>query len=163
MLTGQTLENPSNLVEKIEHFCDYQERCIYDVDQKLRSWKVPPHEIREIMKQLLAGKFIDEDRFARSYVRGKFHINKWGRIKIIFELRRRNIPESLIRNAISEIGEEDYLFTIRDLVIRKKQEIYLRKNLKVREKIITFVTGKGFEFNLAEKTLTELNISNDCT
>ncbi|MCX6277557.1 MAG: regulatory protein RecX [Bacteroidetes bacterium] len=163
MYSIKPLDNLSNIQHKLEYFCDYQERCIYDVDQKLRSWKVSPDSIQLIMQRLQEEKFIDEERFARAFVRGKFHINKWGKIKIIVELRRRNIPEKLIKNALNEISADDYLNTIRELALRKKQEIITQKSLNIREKIITFVTGKGFEYNLTEKILTELNISNDYT
>ncbi|MEI6436211.1 MAG: regulatory protein RecX [Bacteroidota bacterium] len=158
-----TSDNLSNIQHKLEYFCDYQERCIYDIDKKLRSWNVEPDSIQLILQRLQKEKFIDEERFARAFVRGKFHINKWGKIKIIVELRRRNIPEKLIKSALNEIGADDYMNTIREVVIRKKQEIIKQKSLNIREKIITFVTGKGFEYNLTEKILTELNISNDCT
>jgi regulatory protein len=156
-------EIPSTLLHKIEHFCAYQERCISDVDQKLRSWKVLPDKIPGILKRLQSEKFIDEDRFARLFVRGKFHINNWGRIKITYDLRRRNIHENIIRSALKEIGEEEYVAMIRELILKKKTEIPDRNNLIVREKIITFVTGKGFEFYLTEKILTELEKTNDYT
>ncbi len=154
---------PSSLLHKIEHFCAYQDRCIADVDQKLRSWKILPDNIPGILKKLQDDSFIDEDRFARLFVRGKFHINKWGRIKIIHELRRRNIPEEMIRSALKEIGEEDYKEMIRELIIKKKPEIPDKNSLIIREKIITFVTGKGFEYYLIEKILKELEKNNDYT
>ena len=154
---------PSELIHRIEHFCAYQERCFSEVDQKLRSWSVEPSRIPAILQYLQEEKYLDDERFARSFVRGKFLMNKWGRVKIYHELRRRNIPESVIRQALHEITEEDYLRILRELLIRKKTELEIRKNLMIREKIINFVTGKGFEHYIAEKILTELETNHDRT
>jgi regulatory protein len=128
------------------------------VDQKLAQWKVSPQKINRIKNQLKREGFLDDERFARIFVRGKFHINKWGRIKIRYELKSRAIPEPIITRAMAEISEDDYLRTIRELILRKKSEINSEKHLNIREKIITFVTGKGYEFDLITKVLTELNI-----
>ncbi|MEI7726170.1 MAG: regulatory protein RecX [Bacteroidota bacterium] len=158
-----TTYNPSKyeydvILARIYHYCAYQERCTRDVDNKLLQWKVSPVKITKIMSLLKEEGFIDEERFSRVFVRGKFHINKWGRSKIRYELKSRNIPEAFILKSMEEIGDDDYMRTIRELVIKKKLEINTGKNLNVREKIITFVTGKGFEFDLISKVLTELKI-----
>ena len=163
MITNSVHEDLSAIEKKLEQFCAYQERSMYDVAQKLQSLKVTAENARLIINHLVVNKYLDEERFARTFVRGKFHINKWGKVKIIGELRRRNVSEVIISQAIREIGHEDYLRTIRDLIWKKQLEISLKNNLMVREKIITFVTGKGFEFHLVEKILTELNITNDRT
>jgi regulatory protein len=163
MHNSQRNNELSIILQRIEHFCAYQERCFQDVDLKLRLWKVSHEKIKVILKQLQENKYIDEDRYARSFVRGKFHINKWGRNKIIYELKRKKLKDDLIRNAMTEIGEEDYDNMIRYLIVNKNHEINPANNLKLREKIINFVTGKGFEFSLVEKILTELNITNDYT
>ena len=146
------------IIARIHHYCAYQERCINEVDQKLMQWKVSSLKIRKIMNHLKEEGFIDEERYARMFVRGKFHINKWGRMKIRYELRSRTIPEQLVNKAMEEIGDEDYAATIRELILKKMSEINNGKHLNIREKIITFVTGKGFEFDLITKVLTELKI-----
>ena len=146
------------ILARIRHYCAYQERCIRDVDHKLEQWKVTPGKARKIMPMLKEEGFIEEERFARIFVRSKFHINKWGHAKIRHELKIRNIPENMILKAMEEIGEDDYMRTIRELVLKKKSEINTGKHLNIREKIITFVTGKGFEFDLISKVLTELKI-----
>jgi regulatory protein len=151
-------DNLEAVIARIHHYCTYQERCTSEVDQKLNQWKVPPLEKRKIMAHLKEEGFIDEERFARMFVRGKFHINKWGRMKIRYELRNRTIPEYLVNKAMEEIGDDDYIGTIRELILKKMSEINNGKYLNIREKIITFVTGKGFEFDLITKIYTELKI-----
>ena len=143
---------------RIHHYCAYQERCSRDVDLKLMQWKVSSDRIRNIKHCLMEEGFLNEERYARIFVRSKFHINKWGRTKIRYELKSRFIPEILMQKAMEEIGEDDYLKTIRDLILKKMSEINSAKHLNIREKIITFVTGKGYEFDLISKVLTELKI-----
>ncbi len=146
------------IMDRIRHYCAYQERCSHDVEQKLHQWRVSPARSRKIQEQLAEEGYLENERFARIFVRSKFHINRWGRMKIRYELRFRNIPENIVTKAMEEIGEDDYLKTLADLITKKKSEINSPHSLNVREKIITFVTGKGYEFDLISKVLTDLNI-----
>jgi len=146
------------VLERIHHYCAYQERCSQDVGNKLIQWRVSASRIRKIMHTLKNEGFLDEERYARIFVRSKFHINKWGRMKIRYELRNRSIPDHLVSKAMEEIGEDDYLRTIRELALKKMSEIKNGKHLNIREKITTFVAGKGFEFDLISKVLTELQL-----
>ena len=162
-MTNTVVHNSSKhdldaIMARIHHYCAYQERCSRDVDIKLMQWKVSSDKIRNIKHYLESEGFLNEERFARIFVRSKFHINKWGRSKIRYELKSRFIPDNLVQKAMEEIGEDDYLKTIRELVLKKMSEINSAKHLNIREKIITFVTGKGFEFDQISKVLTELKI-----
>ncbi|MEI6173070.1 MAG: regulatory protein RecX [Bacteroidota bacterium] len=150
--------DPAGIYERISRYCAYQERCAWDAEKKLAEWKVPGGRISTLMKSLKDEGFIDDERFARTFVRGKFRINKWGRLKIGYELKGRKIPDIIIRSALLEISPEDYRKTVRELVLKKKSEIKPGKNLNIREKIITFVIGKGFEFDLAAEIIKELKI-----
>lgn len=156
--SGIMKDDQEAIIERIRHYCSYQERCRQDVENKLVQWRISPSRIRKILHELKNEGFLDEERYARIFVRSKFHINKWGRIKIRYELRNKSIPEYLVNKAMEEIGEDDYLRTIRELVLKKMSEIKNGKHLNIREKIINFVAGKGFEFDLISKVLTELKI-----
>jgi regulatory protein len=153
-----SLSNIEVIIERIKHFCAYQERCSQEVERKLTLWKVTDVKIKKIIPYLQNEGFIDDERFARMFVRGKFHINKWGRVKIRHELRSRAIPEHLVKKSMEEISEDEYILTIGELIVKKLSEINSEKHLNFREKIITFVAGKGFEFDLIAKVLKDLNI-----
>lgn len=146
------------VLQKIQYFCSYQERCIRDTEKKLKDWAVQKKLIPSIISQLKEEGYINEERFAKVYAGSKFRINKWGRQKIEFELKLKRIPEVLIQKGIEEIDEEDYQQVLRDLIQRKQKEIIPEKNLNIREKIITFVQGKGYEMELILTTLKELKI-----
>jgi regulatory protein len=146
------------VLQKIQYFCSYQERCIRDTEKKLKDWAVQKKLIPSIISQLKEEGYINEERFAKVYAGSKFRINKWGRQKIEFELKLKRIPEVLIQKGIEEIDEEDYQQVLRDLIQRKQKEIIPEKNLNIREKIITFVQGKGYEMELIFTALKELKI-----
>ncbi len=147
------------LMHQMERFCAWQERCSRDVATKLDRMQVPAATVERIIRKLKEDKFLDDERFTRFFVRGKFRNNRWGRIKLRFELSARGIPEKLISTAISgEIPEEDYQDTIRSLILRKKGEIKAEKEMNIRDKIINFVVSKGYEFDRVLEIVNELKI-----
>ena len=150
--------NPGMVLQKIQYFCSYQERCIRDTEEKLKDWTVQKKLIPSIIGQLQEEGYLNEERFAKVYAGGKFRVNKWGRQKIEFELKLKGIPEDLIHKGIEEIDEEDYQRVLRDLIRKKQKEIKPDKDLNIREKIITFVQGKGYEMELILTALKELKI-----
>ena len=155
----RTLPVDSGMVlQKIQYFCSYQERCIRDTEEKLKDWAVQKKLIPSIISQLQEEGYINEERFAKVYAGSKFRINKWGRQKIEFELKLKRIPEALIHKGIEEIDEEGYQQILRDLIQKKQKEIIPEKNMNIREKIITFVQGKGYEMELILTALKELKI-----
>jgi regulatory protein len=149
----------THLFQQLERFCAYQERCSRDVVLKLRRMQVPAAIIDRMLRKLKEDRFLDEERFTRFFVRGKFRINKWGRIRIRFELSARGIPATLINKAIAEeITEDDYRNSIRTQILKKKREIKAEKKLNIRDKIINFVIGKGYESDRVLEILNELKI-----
>ncbi len=144
--------------KKIQRYCAYQERCTRDVEMKLRAWKTPPGKIKKMVQQLIAEGFLNNERFSRSFVRGKFLNNHWGRIKISYELKSRGMPEKLISEAFNEIDENGYMKTLRNLIQKKRKDIQTGKNLNIREKLINFALSKGYEFDLIVAVLKEMKI-----
>jgi len=143
---------------RIQRYCAYQERCSRDVEAKLNEWKVPTGKINKIIKELKEADFLDDNRFARIFVHGKFSINQWGRKKIIYELKNKGIPGKIIVIAVEEIDETRYMEVLKTLIKKKIKEIKAGKNLTIREKLINFVLAKGYEFDLILQTLNYLKI-----
>ena len=119
---------------------------------------MPGREVAKMIAMLKEEGMIDDQRFANAFVRGKFRVNRWGRNRITYELRARQLPEPVISNALKEIYEEQYLDVIRTLIIKKSGEINPGKTLNKREKIINFVVGKGFELDLVLRMMQEFKI-----
>ena len=149
---------PALVMQKIRHFCSYQERYIREVEDKLKEWAVQKQKIPDIINQLQKEGFINEERFVRAFAGGKFRLNTWGRQKIAFEMKIKGIPELMIEEGLTEIDKNEYRQVLKDLILRKEKELKPEKNFTKRQKIINFVNGKGYEINLILEILKELKI-----
>ena len=119
--------------KKIEGYCAYQERCHLEVTTKLRTMRMIPEAIDLITTHLIQNDFLNEERFSRSYARGKFNVKNWGKGKIVSELKRRNISKYNIKLAMEEIDEEGYVQKL-DLIARKRLLQIKEGNLQKRKK-----------------------------
>lgn len=132
--------------DKLAKYCAYQDRCHWEVENKMREFNLIPEAHEEILIYLIQHNFLNEERFARSYVRGKFNQKNWGRIKIRIELKKRKIPAKMIESALLEIDEEDYLKTLQNLFEKKKESLKNeRESFKKKAKIRNYLLQKGFE------------------
>lgn len=145
--------------QKIEFFCSYQERCHEEVVSKLRTMKMDSDEIDRIMVHLISENFLNEERFACSFARGKHRIKHWGKIRIVNELKFRNISQTLINTALKEITPEEYLDTFHVLAERHWESIREKNVLKKRKKFCDYMLRRGFESNLVYDKVKELEIS----
>ena len=146
-------------IQKIEYFCSYQERCHEDVVAKLRTMKMDSEEIDSIMVHLIASNFLNEERFACSFARGKHRIKNWGKIRICNELKFKKITQSLINKALQEITPEEYLDTFHALAERHWASIRETNALKKQKRFCDYLLRKGFESNLVYDKVKELEIS----
>ncbi|NVO21720.1 MAG: RecX family transcriptional regulator [Bacteroidetes bacterium] len=142
------------LFRKAADYCVIQDRCRQEIITKLTYWGADRDESDSILERLNKEGFLDEKRFAVAYARGKFRNLNWGRIRIIMELKRRNIPQGFISLATEEIDQEEYIETIGKLFRKKMKE--LRSDTKQnRLKAMRFLAGKGFELDLIRKFAKE--------
>jgi len=140
----------------LEHFCAYQERCHKEVEQKLYDLRMIPEAKEQIILHLLQHNFLNEERFAKAFVRGKFSIKKWGKIKIVSELKFKNISSYNIKTALKEINEDDYLATLQQIAEKKLTIIKEPNSFKKKNKLATYLISKGFETNLVYKVTNSL-------
>ncbi|WP_343584915.1 regulatory protein RecX [Flavobacterium sp.] len=143
-------------LQKLEHFCAYQERCHDEVVDKLYSLKMTRDEIDTIVVQLIEGNFLNETRFACSFARGKHRIKNWGKIRITNELKARNISSTNITLALKEISTEEYFETFENLAERSWNTISETNPLKKRKKFCDYMLRRGFESNLVYEKVKEL-------
>ncbi|MGH2644677.1 MAG: regulatory protein RecX, partial [Chitinophagaceae bacterium] len=131
----------------------YQERCHSEVKAKLSQSKIWGSEADEIMAALITENYLNEERFARSFVRGKFRIKQWGRNKIIQALKQKQISEYCIRKGIKEIEEDTYFQTLEKLASDKFQSLKNEQYLRRKFKTLQFLLAKGYEADLINDTL----------
>lgn len=140
--------------QKLINYCIYQDRCHAEVEQKMREFLLIPEAKDEIFLFLIKENYLNEERFARSFTRGKFYIKKWGKNKIKQHLKQKGITEKLILKSFDEIDNEDYIKTIRDFVNKMMPTFKGLKEYQKQQKMISFLMSKGYEYELVLNELT---------
>jgi len=146
----------ATIQKKIEHFCAYQDRCHDEVIQKLKSMSLDRTTIDEIIVKLIHDNFLNEERFACSFARGKHRIKHWGKIRIVNELKFRNISQYNITTALKEITTEEYAATFNTLAERHWESMKAPNTLAKRKNFCDFLLRKGFESHLVYEKVKEL-------
>ena len=133
---------------KAEHFCAYQERAQQEVRDKLYDWGLWPDAVENIIVQLIGGNFLNEERFARSYVQGKFKQKGWGRIKIKQGLKIKKIPDNLLKKALLTIDGDEYFEMLTKILSKKAALLTEKVPYKRRYKLQQYALSRGFETDL---------------
>jgi len=133
---------------KAEHFCAYQERAQQEVRDKLYEWGLWPDAVENIIVKLIGDNFLNEERFAKAYVRGKFKQKGWGRIKIKQGLKIKKIPENLLKKALLIIDGDEYLETLTKVLSKKAAMLTEKTPYKRRYKLQQYALSRGFETDL---------------
>lgn len=146
----------AEMLHRAAAYCSTAERCIQDVEKKIRAAGLGQEESERIIARLLQEKFIDEERFARYFVNDKLRFNKWGRIRIAYELQKKNIPASVRSEALEGIDETEYANILRSLLKAKKKSTKGKDDRDIYIKLLRFAAGRGFESREASRCLKEL-------
>ncbi|GGH55429.1 regulatory protein RecX [Dyadobacter endophyticus] len=146
------------ILQKAASYCAYQERTQDEVKQRLKKWNVWGDEADEIIAELISMNYLSEERFAKTYAGGKFRVKNWGRMKIRQELNRRGLSTYSIEKGMGEIGNEDYVAGLRELLSKKRDLLSKTETdpFKLKQKLARFALGKGYESELVWKELGEL-------
>ena len=131
--------------EKIRAFCAYRERSQYEVRNKLYEYGLYTDAVNEEISSLIQENFLNEERFARAFVRGKFLIKKWGRIKIRQALYPHQLSDYILKKAFTEIDEDLYFQTLKEIIDKKSREVKLKNEFQRNGKIAQYAMSRGFE------------------
>lgn len=142
--------------KKLEQYCAYQERCHEEVIQKLKSLNMIPQAIDIIITHLIEHNFLNEERFASSFARGKHRIKYWGRVRIVNELKARHISVYNINTALKEIPDTEYYNNFHSLAEKQWGTITENNIQKKKKKFFDFMMRKGFETHLIYEKITDL-------
>ncbi len=139
-------EEEMSLLARAERYCANEEQCRTSVRKKLCDWGATPDSSTKIVNRLIDQGFIDERRYARAYVASKLRNQKWGRLKVIYQLRSKQVPPKFITEALAEIPDEEYRNILLD-VARTKWDTYTPTEpiAKRRAKLVTFLASRGYE------------------
>ena len=142
-------------LQKLKHYCAYQERCHNEVKEKLYQLGVWKKDHDEIISALIEENYLNEERFAIAFAGGKFRVNKWGRVKIKYELKQRQVSEYCIKKALKEIPEQDYMEVLAKLANQKYESLKDDQWMVRKKKTMNYLMGKGFETQLINGILAK--------
>lgn len=153
------MENKSytfdEIKQKLVNYCVYQDRCHSEIEQKMRDFLLIPEAKDEIFLYLIKENYLNEERFTRSYIRGKFYIKHWGRNKIRMNLKQKGITEKLISKSMDEIDEDDYIKSVNKIY----HDYYSRqkglKEYQKKSKTIRHLMSKGYEYDVIIEASSE--------
>jgi regulatory protein len=140
---------------KAEHFCAYQERSQQEVRNKLYEMGMYPTGVENVISELITGNFLNEERFARAYVQGKFNLKGWGRIKIKQGLKLKQVPEKLINKALQLIDGDEYLRILQKVIEKKQTQLHEVDTFKRRYKLQQYAMSRGYESDLINDVLKD--------
>ena len=156
MIQQQKL-TPKQALQKIKHYCAYQERCHAEVKDKLYGFGLYQKEVEPIISALIEENYLNEERFAIAFAGGHFRTKQWGRVKIKYQLKQKQVSEYCIKKALKIIDEDDYLQTLQKLFDQKLKTLKGEKNIFIKKrKLQDFLMQKGFETDLVRELLGNL-------
>ncbi len=141
---------------KLQKYCAYQDRCHQEVRTKLINLGIYGDTLEEIIAELIGDNFLNEERFARSFARGKFRMRRWGKNRILSELKFRKISEYCIRKAMSEIEDEEYIQALNEVIQKKNKHLKEKDPFKAKNKLANYAIGRGYEIDLVWEIVKKL-------
>ena len=144
-------------LQKIKHFCSYQERSHQEVKEKLYSFGLYKEDVEALISQMIEENYLNEERFAVAFAGGRFRIKKWGKIKIRYELKQKRISDYCIKKGLASINDEEYLITLEKLFKEKRSSLRTEKNIFIKkQKIRSFLMQRGFEPQLISELIQQM-------
>ncbi|MCR5658218.1 MAG: RecX family transcriptional regulator [Bacteroidales bacterium] len=149
---------PDQVLDKMAKYCAYQERCVKDVRDKLKTFDIPQEEKTKILDYLLDNRFVNDERFAKSFMRGKINQSGWGLNKIRFHLIQKGIAKELIDEVLGQTDEEVYRQRLIEILKTKAKTVKATSDFEKKRKLAAYAMQKGFESNLVWEVLKDLAI-----
>ena len=143
-------------LQKLRHYCRYQERCHSEVREKLWQLGVKRSEHDEIVASLVEDDYLNEERFAMQFAGGKYRSKQWGRVKIKYELKQKRVSDYSIKKSLQQIDEADYLKTLKELADKRYDALKSEQWLVRKKKTIDYLLLKGFEHSLINNIVSNL-------
>ena len=145
--------SPADALKKIYKYCDYQERSQQEVRDKLYELGLHKKDVEQTISILITEGFVNEERFAIAFAGGKFRIKHWGKVKIKYALKQKNVSDYCIRKALSQISEQDYTKTLQLVIDTSSKKISEKDIRKKNYKVAQHAVSRGFESEMVWELL----------
>ena len=135
-------------LQRLSALCASAEHCEYEMTEKMRKWEVEESDCERIMEYLRKAKFVDDERYARAFVKDKIKYNKWGRRKVEQGLWAKHIAEDIRQRVLDEVDESQYKSVLTDLLKSKRRSITAANDYEMYRKLIKFALSRGFDYSI---------------
>ena len=133
--------------------CAKAEHCQYEMLEKMRRWELPEEAQARVMQRLTEERYVDDERYARAFVKDKIRLNKWGRLKIDQALWQKRIDFDIRKRVLDEVDNEEYLSILRPLLKQKRKSTKANSDYELNQKLVLFALGRGFSFDIIHQCL----------
>lgn len=143
-------------MKRAASFCAESERSVDEVERRLRKWGVDGDDIDSIIDKLKSDDFVNDERYCKAYINDRFRLNHWGKVKIVYELKKRGLDKEYIDAAIDDIDDDEYTEVLRKLIDDKLRTIKDTDVYSAKVKILGYALRRGFESDIVSKILKDV-------
>ena len=133
--------------------CAQAEHCQYEMLEKMRRWELDDEAQARVMQRLVSERYVDDERYARAFVKDKVRYNKWGRRKVEQALWQKHIDEDIRQQVLDEIDDEEYISVLRPLLKQKRRSTKAANDYQLNQKLMRFALGRGFTFDIIRQCI----------
>ena len=133
--------------------CAQAEHCQYEMLEKMRRWEMPEEEQARVMQRLVSERYVDDERYARAFVKDKVRYNKWGRRKVEQALWQKHIDDDIRQRVLDEVDDEEYLNVLRPLLKQKRKSTKAANDYELNQKLVRFALSRGFTFDIIRQCM----------
>jgi regulatory protein len=133
--------------------CAQAEHCQWEMLEKMRRWEVPEETQARVMQRLVKERYVDDERYARAFVKDKIRYNKWGRRKVDQALWQKHIDEDIRKRVLDEVDDDEYLKVLRPLLKQKRKSTKANSDYELNQKLMRFALGRGFTFDIIRQCI----------
>ena len=133
--------------------CAQAEHCQYEMLEKMRRWELPEEEQARVMQRLVSERYVDDERYARAFVKDKVRYNKWGRRKVEQALWQKHIDDDIRQRVLDEVDDSEYLAVLKPLLQQKRRSTKAANDYELNQKLVRFAVSRGFTFDIIRQCL----------
>ena len=144
-------------LQKLAALCSQSEHCTSEMKEKMTRWGIDEDAQQRVVEYLVANRYVDDRRYARSFVNDKLKYNKWGPRKIEQSLWMKHIDESILREALDDVENEEYISVLRPLLTSKRKTTKAETDYEMNQKLLRFAIGRGFTFEQVKEVIDDVD------
>lgn len=138
---------------QLAQLCARSEHCQYDLTEKMRRWEMSDEAQARVMQRLVSERYVDDERYARAFVRDKIRYNKWGRRKVEQALWQKRIDDDIRQRVLGEVDDEEYLSVLRPLLKQKRRSTKAESDYELNQKLVRFALSRGFTYDIIRQCI----------